>query len=388
MPGVDDITRTVFFVMIWLITTASPGLGSVLIVDGAGGGEFTTINAALSAAAAGDTVLIRPGTYHESVRITSDLSGLWLEGDGGPDNVTVTADTVAIGAWDTDPSIHIRALTVTGSSAFGGLYLQHAKAEIVGCVFRANVGPGECHGVGGGINASYQSDVQIEDCVIEANTDWESPGGVIIWESHADIRRNTFRNNQACYGGGLEMYHCETQPVSFVEENVFFGNSADEWGGGLLNVDSSPVIRHNTFYANNSVGNAAIWVLGGQPTISENIIVGSDWGVYCQTDLQYPPSSPVLDCNLFWNVRLGATYECNNVGRMIQEDPRFCDPAGGNFLLCEDSPAVSDTCGTLGALGVGCGPCAQQTAPTTWGKIKAGRFYRGHGAQGSRPEEL
>ena len=42
-----------------------PGLspGATIVVDAAGGGDFTNIQAALDAAADGDRVLVRPGTY-------------------------------------------------------------------------------------------------------------------------------------------------------------------------------------------------------------------------------------------------------------------------------------------------------------------------------------
>ncbi|MFH1219583.1 MAG: right-handed parallel beta-helix repeat-containing protein [Candidatus Eisenbacteria bacterium] len=368
-----DTTRksAVFILAVGLLLTASSGLGALWVVSGSGGGDFTTIRGAVGVAGPGDTVLIRPGTYHEFVRISPGQGGLWLIGDGGPENVIIQADTVGIGIWRANPAVHVRGLTITGGTNLGGLYAQEAKVEVIGCVFRDNPGPGGCQSVGGAVNAMYHSDLTIEDCVIEDNAGWEAPGGVIIWQSRADIRRNVFRGNQACYGGGLEMYHCETELVSYIEENVFVGNSVSERGGGLFNVDSSPIVRRNTFFANDAPGNAAIWVLGGRPTITENIIVGSDWGVFCQTDEQYPPSLPILDCNLFWHLRLGLAYDLANTGRVIEADPRFCDPASGNFALCQDSPAISDSCGCLGALGIGCGPCLTDILPTTWGAIKA-----------------
>jgi len=125
---------------------------------------------------------------------------------------------------------------------------------------------------------------------------------VLIWESRADIRRNVFRGNEATWGGGLEFYHCEGFGVSVVEENVFIGNRVSDWGGGIFNVDSSPIIRRNTFYRNDEAGNAAIWLLGGRPVVTENILVGSSWGIYCQSESPYPPNNPIVECNLFWDV--------------------------------------------------------------------------------------
>jgi hypothetical protein len=219
------------------------------------------------------------------------------------------------------------------------------------------------------------SDLLIEDCVIENNTGWEAPGGIIISESRADIRRNIFRGNTACYGGGLEIYHCETQSVSYIEDNLFVGNSVSDWGGAIFTVDSSPVIRGNTFYANNAPGNAAIWVLGGQPNITSNVIVDSHWGVYCQSHPQYPPSLPVMGCNLFWDVVGPTDPGCPSSGSVIYADPLFCDPESRDFTVCADSPAISDSCGPLGAFGAGCPPCGGvNTELSTWGSLKS--LYR------------
>jgi hypothetical protein len=250
------------------------------------------------------------------------------------------------------------------------MYVHQARVEIVGCVFRDNIGPGSCNNVGGGIRAQYSSDLVIEDCLFENNIDWESPGGAIIWESHADLRRNVFRGNSACYGGALEIYHCENEPTSHVEENLFVGNSVSTWGGAIFSVDSSPVIRKNTFYDNAAPGNAAIWVLGGSPEVSENILVGSSCGVYCQSYAPYPPSTPLIGCNLFWNTGQPVANNCSNPGTIIVANPLFCDADAGDFTVCANSPALSDSCGSLGAFGQGCPPCFVRVEETTWGAAK------------------
>jgi hypothetical protein len=163
--------------------------------------------------------------------------------------------------------------------------------------------------------------------------------------------------------------------VSYIEDNLFIGNSVTDWGGAIFTVDSSPVIRRNTFYANNTPGNAAIWVLGGRPNISSNVIADSHWGVYCQTHPQYPPSLPVMGCNLFWDVVEPTGSDCPDAGSVIRADPLFCDPVSEDFTVCADSPAISDSCGFLGAFGAGCSPCAEvNTQPSTWGALKS--LYR------------
>jgi len=342
------------------------------VVDGAGGGDFPAIQAAVDAAAPGDSILVRPGLYHGMVNVSPEKDGLHLIGGGSPGDVIVTADSVVILAVRTDPALRIENLTITGGGTYGALHVQEAKVEVVNCILRDNCGPGGNRGQGGAIDAVFHSDLLLEECIIENNTDWEAPGGVIIWQSRGDIRRNIFRGNRAAYGGGLEIYHCDTEPVSYIEDNLFVSNGVTGWGGGLFIVASSPVVRRNTFYNNMQPGNGAIWVLGGTPVISQNLIVGSDWGVYCQTDPQYPPSKPVLDCNLFWRLQQGVCFDCPDLGRTIEADPLFCDEGAQDFSLCADSPAISDFCGLLGAFEAGCPDCSSQpVVPLSWGAIKS-----------------
>jgi hypothetical protein len=366
--------RAISLIALLTVTLISTGYSATWVVDGSGGGDFARIQQGVDAAAPGDTVLVLPGVYNEWVRIIGK-DELCLVGDGPVEDIIIRADTVAVDVRDTDPPARIEGLTLTGATWFGALFTMQARVEVAGCIFRDNVGPGICLEVGGAIKAMNHSDLLIEDCIIEDNTDWEAPGGVIIWQSRADIRRNIFRRNTACYGGGLEIYHCETEPVSYVEDNLFIGNSVTDWGGAIFTVDSSPIIRRNTFYANNAPGNAAVWVLGGHPTISDNVVADSYWGVYCQSDPQYPASLPVMGCNLFWDVVGPTGPDCVDGGSVIHADPLFCDPLSEDFTVCADSPAVSDSCGPVGAFGAGCPPCGEvNTQPSTWGALKS--LYR------------
>jgi hypothetical protein len=164
--------------------------------------DFTSIQAAVDAASVSDTILVRPGTYYESVKFNQTKSGILLKGDGPVAGVVIDADTLVVGFWSTDPAVRVENLTLTGGDVHGALWVQGAKVELIDCVIRDNVGPGNCNGVGGGGQIIFFSDVLVEGCVFEGNHSWEAPGGLIVWGSRADIRNNIFRNNSSCYGGG------------------------------------------------------------------------------------------------------------------------------------------------------------------------------------------
>lgn len=57
--------------------------GDVRVVDPAGGADYTALQAAIDAAAAGDTILMAPGAYDEAVTIARAKSNLTIVGVGG-----------------------------------------------------------------------------------------------------------------------------------------------------------------------------------------------------------------------------------------------------------------------------------------------------------------
>jgi hypothetical protein len=70
-----------------LTFNSAPASPAILIVDADEPGGYATISAAVAAAADGDTVLVRPGTYSESIVIDKTLT---LQGDGDRDAIVIT----------------------------------------------------------------------------------------------------------------------------------------------------------------------------------------------------------------------------------------------------------------------------------------------------------
>lgn len=82
-----------------VVTGASLLPGTTIVVAQDGSGTVSTITDAVAMADDGDTVLIKPGTYHESVVITEDIT---LRGDGEPGTVVLEFADTDEARWPVD----------------------------------------------------------------------------------------------------------------------------------------------------------------------------------------------------------------------------------------------------------------------------------------------
>jgi hypothetical protein len=80
-----------------------------------------------------------------------------------------------------------------------------------------------------------------------------------------------------------------------------------------------------------------------------------------------------------WNIDQSSLSICPSAAGLRTEDPLFCEPAGGDFGLCADSPAVEGGEAIYGAFGVACAECSQTPVVNkSWGGIK--KLFGGRGA--------
>ena len=127
------LTRTV---LAWLLLTAVPAFADVLIVDATGSGDFTDLQPAVDAAADGDTILVRTGTY--------------LGFAVSQKSLTVVAEPGA--AVDVARSVRVRKLTAGQTVVVIGLRVR-GKAQ------GPNIRPGA-------VLLDDQGAVRFEECVL------------------------------------------------------------------------------------------------------------------------------------------------------------------------------------------------------------------------------
>lgn len=230
--------------------------------------DHPTIQAAINAAAAGDTVIVRPGTYVEHIYFLG--KAITVKSEKGPEVTIVDGEdfgtVVSFMNGETEQAV-LEGFTITnGDGRYGGgVHCAHSSPTIVGNVITENEG--------GGIGC-YEASPVIRHNTITLNTNIYTSGGGIRCElSFPVIELNTIGGNStvAC-GGGI---HCHiSAPV--IGRNEINGNKS-VWGGdGIYCYSSSPVIELNTISGHDCIYNGGgIFLAFGSGTLQGNLITGN-----------------------------------------------------------------------------------------------------------------
>ncbi len=312
-------------------------------------GHYPTIQAAIDAAANGDTVLVAAGIYYENITLKD---GVQVRGAG--------ADVTTINGGGVEPVV--TAVEVGSGTVLDGFTITNG-----------NVGNGR------GIRLNGGSPV-ITNNVVTQN----SGGGFYAHFSSATIAHNTISDNSAANGGGIyvDNWPSNTGPMPNIEYNNIYGNNtsgaAAGGGGGIYLQFSSPTVRGNTIAANSADAGGGIAANHSFSIIANNIIISNSAGKYGggglwvvnnsspfivnNTVVNNTASGPgtgigssgsqtfpfdITNCIVWGNdlYNCTATYSDIEGGYPgegnINADPRFVDIAGGNLHLLPDSPCIN-----------------------------------------------
>ena len=188
--------------------------------------QHKSLQAAIDAAAAGDTIWVSKGTYYGPFVLKKPLV---LFGNDGPQNTILDGrDSVRV--------LHVEGVTRAGIFGFGvrngkapggsGIYcLRDTALQIGSCDIRGNWEAGV---------AAWQSGlIQIGDTEISGN----HGSGLTGSESRLQLLRVTFRDNHAPSGGAVSLVSTDLT----IGKSLFESNRADEGTGGAIFAESSPV---------------------------------------------------------------------------------------------------------------------------------------------------
>ncbi|MBN2360759.1 MAG: lamin tail domain-containing protein, partial [Deltaproteobacteria bacterium] len=278
--------------------TGSPQLAQALTLHTPG--DYPTIQAALAAANAGDTIAVAAGDYTENVNITKSVA---LVG-AGPQQTVLRGSITLFATGCTVRGLHVTAIGASGA------YNTGIHGDSPGAVIAGNWV--EDFGSGIRLNGS----------------------------ASATIDGNLTRRN----GVGIEAF--EAGPLTIVN-NLVLNNSK----GGIWLSDGAVTVAHNTVVGNGfgetiEMGGGAV-VVGNYAgeTVRNNVLVSNNGGLYTM-DVHRGNH----DHNLIWG-NVANYYGTALAGAGdLSADPRFGNVLQSDFHLVAGSPAIDAGAAGLAAL--------------------------------------
>lgn len=353
-----------------LALLASPTFAAVLRVPL----QYGTIQAALNAAAPGDTILVAPGNYNETLTWPS-ADGIRLVSEAGFSFTTIDAQQA--GRVITIQGSHGRNTVLEGFTITGGLMMtsrNHGAGLFVDSspTIRANritgnVGDGTSWNYGGGIHVASGGNPLIEGNIVDANTlrngSWNYGAGIYVdGNASATIVGNQIRGNRndlgsRGYGAGI---YVDSGATATIVSNVIAGNRNSStiwnWGGGMrIYTNGVATIANNTIAdnvcdtgSNSSYGGGIEYSGTAAGTIVNNILArntaATGGGVRAAV-------APTVDWNVTW-MNVPDDFNGTAAGpNGFAADPMFQSAA--SYRLLAASPCIdAGQTGAEGAVGI------------------------------------
>ena len=277
---------------------------------------FCTIQVGINASTDGDTVIVADGVYTGLGNRSLVFGGkaIVLRSASGPANCIIDCQSGGRGFifYEVDtPATVVDGFTITNGLGHpgGAIYSYYfSSPTITNCILTGNTGDS---GGGGGIYCAMCF-TTITNCTISGNTAIGDGGGVYT------------------EGGDPTITNC-----------MITGNTTDSNGGGVYSSYSNPTISNCTITGNTAGTAAGVYFHGeSTPTITNSILWGNG------TEEIYVDASSTLVVS-YSDVQGGWPGMGN-----IDADPRFVEPASGDFHCLHGSPAIDSADNTAVPPGV------------------------------------
>lgn len=389
-------------VLLVSLSLAGSAGAATYLVRPDGTGDFPTVQAALVAAAGGDTVLLADGVFTGMGNRDLSLLGKAItlaSQSGSADACFIDCQGSAVAPHRGISAVSgegggsiVRGVTIRNGydpTGGGGLLCNGAGPTIVDCVFRecfgdlggavacrGTAGPSftrcrfeaDSAGIGGAIAAGDAATPTFEACVFSGNRAGIEAGGISLQGSaSATIRDCLFADNVGtARAGGLlaDDYSIADVSRSTFVANISPGVPGGQGGGGGAYCCSFALgyFRNCTFQENSAIQGAQLCCGCHGIATLENCILSFGHhgaGVFC-----WSTGEAHLSCsNVYGNAAgdwFGYIASQYGVAGNISEDPVYCDAATRDLTLYAGSPCLhghhptGDDCGSMGAWGLGC----------------------------------
>lgn len=224
--------------------------------------DYSTIQEAVNASSDSDTIIVRDGTYYETITIAKPLT---VQSEKGADSTTVAAaDPDDYVFRVTADSVTISGFTITGATGEkkAGIYLGDGAD---GCSVSNNIVSNNYYGIY--LDSASNNTLEGNTChsnsnegiflwsacnnnTIDNNTSYSNGGhgGIFLWKS---CENNTITNN-TCYSNpdhGIKLH--ESSNNNLLENNRCFEN---EHEGIFIGFSDNNTIKNNTCNSNTQSG--------------------------------------------------------------------------------------------------------------------------------------
>lgn len=251
----------------WYVDAASAGPWTGLSWPEA----FTTVQAAMDAASAGDAIIVGMGTYSTGTTapVLTMKAGVSIYGGFFPGQETLFERT--------DPAAYPTILD--GNNVSYHCVAGASNAILDGFTITNGNASGD---YGGGVyNNGPITGFVISNCIFNSNNAWYG-GAIFNWNASGNIYKCVFESNTADWHGGAIYSNSDTGTVSFNVTNcLFVNNTATSRDGGAITNNTnagsfSPNITNCTFSGNSAQNGGAFsnWP-GTFPDIKNCILWGN-----------------------------------------------------------------------------------------------------------------
>ena len=329
--------------------------GATIAVDADGGGDYTTIQDAVDAAASGDLIEIESGTYvdddgdgvivaisSKDLTITAPDGGVILDGDGTAQGFAVTHATTYLYGLD------LLDCTALDGEGGGGLLFDDWGGSgenlwIISCTFTSCSSPIEFDQGGAiriqGRTSASPVNYEINDCIFTSCTSATYAGALHTQNASGLIIDTSFIECSADTGGACEFREGSCD----IYQCVFQGNSTTNDGGAIrvYSDDADITIGDSSFTGNQADTGSAIYQSSGDVTLINCELIDNVSVLHGCLHLRDNDPAAIIEvvgCLFSGNETdtwLGdAGISGNTVVNLTVSDSILCDhPSGGDIAI-------------------------------------------------------